>query len=216
MREQLVTAREEERRRLRRELHEGVGSSIAAAALHLQVAEKLIHTDPTAAQDLIGRVRVEANAVVAEIRRLADCLGHSSLDQVGLVSAIRERASCITSLEHGGAAAGWPAVSIEAVGNVEDLPAATEVAAFHIVSEALIDAFRHGTASSCRVRLCRQASDLEVEVVSDAYEPVEDLRSGMSVSSMQERADELGGAVSVESTSGGTTAFRARLPLRGC
>jgi signal transduction histidine kinase len=199
---------------LRRDLHEGVGSSVAAALLHLQAAEDLIHTDPKAAQELIGRVKREASAVVMEIRRLADCLGHSPLDQVGLVSAIQERASCMCDIESRDGTGDRAEVTVEAVGNLEDLPAATEMAAFYIVSEALADALRYGTASSCRVRLSRQASDLELEVVSDGYDPAMDLQPGKSVSSMRERADALGGALSVESVSGGMTALRARLPLR--
>ena len=116
-------------------------------------------------------------------------------------------------IEPGDEAQGRGEVTIEAVGNVEDLPAATEVAAFDIVSEALADALRDGTATKCQVRLSRRASDLEVEVVSDGHHPAVDLRSGMSVRSMRMRADALGGALSVESMSDGKTALRARLPL---
>jgi two-component system NarL family sensor kinase len=177
------------------------------------VAEELVRTDPTAAEDLIGQVTAEAKSLVGDIRRLARCLGHSPLDQVGLVSAIRERARCIGGTGLGDATVGERGVTIEVAGDVEDLPAAAEVAAFHIVSEALAEALGNGNATSCHVRLNRLASDLEVEVQSDGCDPAADLRSGSRMGSMRERADELGGALSVESLSRGRTVLRARLPL---
>jgi two-component system, NarL family, sensor kinase len=212
-REQLVAAREEERRRLRRDLHDGVGSSVAAAVLHLQVAEELIRSDPSAAENLIGQVRTGSKALIEEIRRLVDRLGPCALDQLGLVSAIRERASCIAGIELGEGADGHAGVTVEAVGNVEDLPAAIDVAAFHIVSEALTNACRHRTTTRCLVRLSRLASDLEVEVVSEGCHLSEDFRPGTVMASMRERAAELGGTLRVELSPCGRTVLRVRLPL---
>lgn len=218
LREELTAAREEERRRLRRDLHDGVAPSVAAAALHLQTAEELIRTDPAAAEDLIGRVRQGTKDVVEEIRRLADCLGHSLVDQVGLASAIRQRASCIA--ETMAAAASNTSklvgprhgVTVEAVGEVDDLPAATEAAAFGIVTEVLVALFRHGSPTSCRIRLNRRASDLEVEISVDG-EDAGSLRSGLDSGSLGVRADALGGALDMELLASGTAVLRIRLPL---
>ena len=91
-RERLVAAREEERRRLRRDLHDGLGPSLATTLMRLEVARDLVDRDPVAARDLVARLIDQTEADIGEVRRLVDGLRPPALDQLGLVSALRQRA----------------------------------------------------------------------------------------------------------------------------
>ena len=166
-REELVRTREEERRRLRRDLHDGLGPTLAAGILQLQVALGLIRTDPDAAERIVSRLASEAKGVVEDIRRLVEALRPPALDQLGLVCAIQERASHFGRPRRDEAHSGTLQVKVDADGDLQGLPAAVEVAAYRIVCEALNNASRHGRASSCSVRLCLRDQALEVEVLDD-------------------------------------------------
>ena len=91
-RERLVAAREEERRRLRRDLHDGLGPSLATTLMRLEVARDLVDRDPVAARDLVAQLVDQTEADIGEVRRLVDGLRPPALDQLGLVSALRQRA----------------------------------------------------------------------------------------------------------------------------
>ena len=176
-RERLVTAREEERRRLRRDLHDGLGPSLASALMRLEVAQELIATDPAAAAELVARTTDQTEAAVVEIRRVVEGLRPPVLDQLGLVAALRAHAA-----DHNHAAAAgrgdrltW---SVEA-DELGALPAAAEVAAYRIVVEAVTNATRHSRGSHCEVRLRRLADGLSIEVVDDGI-GFDDLRPAAS------------------------------------
>lgn len=213
--EQLVTAREEERRRLRRDLHDGLGPTLAATALQLGVARRLITTDPRAAEALVAGVREQTQLAIADIRRIVDDLRPPALDQLGLVSALRERASAFCSLGVGPpgeeASAGLD-VTVKAEGDFRVLPAAVEVAAFRIVCEALTNACRHARASACAVRLVA-GEELKLEVADDGCGLPPTFRAGVGLSSMRQRAAELGGSFSIEPRPAGGTVVRASLPM---
>jgi signal transduction histidine kinase len=208
-REQLVLAREEERRRLRRDLHDGVGSELGAAVLWLQEAGRLCPTDPDAAKNLTVRVTEQIRSVITDIRRLIYGLRPPSLDQLGLVGALRERAGSFVLPEQ---SAGMR-VTVEVTGELKGLPAAVEAAAFRIGSEALTNASHHARATSCQIRLTRLESALEVEVADDGCGIPDDHRPGIGLSSMRERAAELGGSFTVERVSSGGTRVWAHLPV---
>jgi signal transduction histidine kinase len=180
--------------------------------MQLQMAQELVRTDPAAAEDLIGKLGTAAKSVIEDLRRLVDGLGPCALDQLGLVPAISQRVSCIASLRSEAGSAGTLKVAVEATGHLEGLPAAIEVAAYHIVSEAVHAVCRHGIATHCEVRLRRGESGLTIEVTEDGCGLREEGRPEAAVSRMRVRAGELGGTVSVASTPGGTL-VRARLPL---
>src|SRR6185437_13387903 len=127
----LVTAREEQRRRLRRELHEGLGPTLAGITLGLGAARAQLHSAPEAADALLDTLVAQAEQAVADIRRVVYGLRPPALDEFGLVRALELHAQQL--------AASAPALSvdIEVTGDTpQRLPAAVEVAAFRIASEA--------------------------------------------------------------------------------
>ena len=204
-REHLVTAREEERRRLRRDLHDGLGPQLATLTLKLDAARNLLARDPQATDTLLAGLKAQIQAAIADIRRLVYDLRPPALDELGLIPAIREQAM-------GYAQAGLY-VSIEAPENLPPLPAAVEVAGYRIVQEALTNVSRHAQARVCHVTLSLGDS-LVLQVTDDGIGLSEDRRAGVGLSSMRERAAELGGTCVVESLGpAGGTRVLARLPL---
>ncbi|MDP9387358.1 MAG: sensor histidine kinase [Actinomycetota bacterium] len=206
--ERLVLAREEERRRIRRDLHDGLGPTLAGVALQLDVARDMVGHDPDAARRVLDGVIELVNRGIADIRRLVDDLRPPVLDQLGLVAAIHEGASYL----NGRGDRGELTVVVETAGNVGALPPATEVTAFRIIMEAVNNACRHSRASRCVVRLAvDRAVDLQVE--DDGCGLATDHPTGTGLGSMQERAAELGGSCVVERGTAGGTIVRVRLPL---
>jgi signal transduction histidine kinase len=204
-RERIVTAREEERRRLRRDLHDGLGPALAAIGMRAEAVENLIDVDPREARRLLADLRTEVTAAVGDVRRVVDALRPPAIDEVGLVGALR----LVADRMEGPAG---PSVSIEADGSFDDLPAAVEVAAYRIAAEAITNAVRHADATECRVRLT--ADDTVAVVVEDDGRGLLAARpEGIGLASMSERAAELGGDVRVEARPGGGTRVVARLPL---
>lgn len=210
-RERLVLAREEERRRLRRNLHDGLGPTLAALALTASTVEDLIPSDPLAASRLVAELQNEIRATVGDIRRLAYELRPSTLDELGLVAAIRERANQLSSMQRAGTEAGLQ-VSVEAPDNLPALPAAIEVAAYRIVQEALTNVTRHAQARTCIVRL--SLSDvLQVEILDDGIGLPAEREAGVGLLSMRERAAELSGTCVIEKRNGSGTRSSAQLPF---
>jgi len=202
-RERLVTAREEERRRLRRDLHDGLGPLLAGISLKLGAAGNLLRGDPDPAEALLSQLADEAHAAVGDVRRVVDDLRPPALDQLGLVPAIRQQAARFD---------GSLAVTVEASGDLVDLPAAVEVAAFRIATEALTNVARHASATNCRVAIARDGG-LEVEVRDDGRGLPAQIVPGVGLSSIRERTAELGGACTIARDPSGGTIVRARLPV---
>ncbi len=207
-RQEIVTAREEERRRLRRDLHDGLGPSLATMAMRLESAQELIATDPAQASEAVAGLADLARDEIAEVRRLVDGLRPAALDQLGLVSALRQRAAQ-HELSAGDDAFVW---TVDADDDVEPLPAAVEVAAYRIALEAVTNAVRHSGARACTVTLARDAGDLLVRVQDDGQGLADGRPAGVGLVSMRERAEELGGTCIVTSDETGTF-VAARLPL---
>ncbi len=150
-RERLVLAREEERRRLRRDLHDGLGPSLASIGLRAEASAEMLTTDPEAAKRLLDELGDEVQTTLADIRRLVDGLRPPALDELGLIGAIEQQASRLE-----GAVGERPPTTISLVATPDPLPglpAAVEVAAYRIVVEALTNAVRHAEARTCQVRL---------------------------------------------------------------
>lgn len=204
-RERVVRTREEERRRLRRDLHDGLGPTLAGTILQLGAAESLLRTQPQALEELLPTVAQELQGCVDEVRRLVDDLRPPALDQLGLVEAIRRRADRL--------AASGLRISVIAEGDLGHLPAAVEVAAYRIVSEAVTNVVRHADAQHCEAAL-RLDGALTVEVADDGRGVATATgRVGVGLEAMQERADELGGWCAVSPRDGGGTLLTAHLPL---
>lgn len=204
-RQRLVTTREEERRRLRRDLHDGLGPTLASLAQRIDTARKLVSRDPDATVALLDDVKGQVKATIADIRQLVYALRPPALDELGLVSAIREHAASYNQAE-------GLKVFIEAPERLPPLPAAVEVAAYHIALEALTNVARHAQAQSCHIRLWL-ADGLGLEISDDGRGLPKEYRAGVGVTAMRERAMELGGEYLIEPGTAGGTRVSAWLPL---
>ncbi|MBP6787368.1 MAG: GAF domain-containing protein [Candidatus Promineofilum sp.] len=214
-RQQLVTGREEERRRLRRDLHDGLGPSLASLLLQARVLQRLIPSDPAAAERLAGEMQGDIRATIDDIRRVVHELRPPALDDLGLVPALNVLAAKIGRQE--GRVGETPAglrVAVDAPHDLPALPAAVEVAAYRIVQEALTNVVHHAQARSAVVRL-RFNGALRIEVADDGVGFAVGRAGGLGLHSMRERAAELGGTFSVAAAAEGGTVVRAALPVEG-
>jgi signal transduction histidine kinase len=199
-REHLVTATEEERRRLRRDLHDGLGPGLAGMVLGLQRARRQIPADPDGAATQLDTLTGQTQEAIAEVRRLVEGLRPAALDEVGLVAALTQRAESF-----GGITVAGPHPAPE-------LPAAAEVAAYRIAVEAMTNISRHARARRATVQIAVDG-DLRLEITDDGDGLPGAFRAGVGISSMRERAAELGGHCSVEPASPRGTRVRATIPL---
>ncbi len=207
-RERLVTAREEERRRIRRDLHDGLGPVLAGIAMQLDAARRLMRQDQNTAGQLLQHLREQTQAAIADIRRLVYDLRPPALDDLGLTGALAQHAASCS-------APGGLQVSIDAAPGLPALPAAAEVAAYRIAAEAVTNVTRHAAARTATVKLTAGDGVLQVEVTDDGrgVSPVH--RVGVGLASMRERAEELGGSCTLLPRPGGGSIVSARLPLAG-
>jgi signal transduction histidine kinase len=213
-RERLVSAREEERRRLRRDLHDGLGPQIAAQTLKVGSARSLYPRDPAAADALLGELEADMEAALAEVRRLVYNLRPPALDELGLAGAIREATAQYGTRRTAESSdkAERIHISVDAPESLPSLPAAVEVAAYRIAQEALTNVVRHAGARRCVIRLSLGGA-LELEIIDDGVGLPEDRHAGVGLTSMRERAAELGGTCVIEALPGGGTRVLAWLPL---
>ena len=206
-RERLVLGREEERRRLHRDLHDGLGPTLAGVVLGLDAVGRALGGEQGAVQQLVGRLKADVQAAVADTRRLVYELRPPALDALGLVAALRKQAASL-GLDGQGLQ-----VQVEAPDRLDGLPAAVEVAAYRIALEALTNARRHAQARRCQVRLALLDDGLRIEVRDDGRGLPADPAEGVGLASMRERAAELGGWCQIEPAPNGGTSVRAWLPV---
>lgn len=203
-RERLVSAREEERRRLRRDLHDGLGPALASGSFKVEAARNLLRRDPERADALLAGVADGLQETIEDIRRLVYDLRPPALDQLGLVEGLRQYAGQLD---------GRTRIVVDASDDVATLPAAVEVAAYRIGLEAMANVLHHAEARHCEVRLGIEGAALVVEVSDDGRGLPADVRNGVGLRSMHERAGELGGVCDIAPRPEGGTVVRARLPL---
>lgn len=206
-RERLVAAREEERRRLRRDLHDGLGTELASLTLKLDAARNLLADDRETSERMLGELKAQVQDAVGEVRRLVYNLRPPALDELGLMSALRERAAAFPADQ-------GMMVQVEGPEQLPPLPAAVEVAAYRVAQEAVKNAAEHGQARNCWVRL-RMQDGLTLEVVDDGCGISEEFRAGVGITSMKERAAELGGSFRVDPAPSGGTRVVVWLPVEG-
>lgn len=209
-RQQIVTGREEERRRLRRDLHDGLGPSLASLLLEARVLRRMIRDDPAAAESLADEMQTDIRATIDDVRRVVNELRPPALDDLGLVSALQVMAAKLGRA--GDQASPSLNVQIDAPADLPPLPAAVEVAAYRIVQEGLTNVLHHAQARQAVVRL-RVNGDLRVEIWDDGAGFQTRREGSLGLISMRERAAELGGRCEISSSPQSGTLIAATLPL---
>ncbi len=204
-RTRLITAREEERRRLRRDLHDGLGPTLASLTFQIDAARNLLKQDSERADRLLDTVRQQTQEAIADIRRLVYNLCPPALDELGLLPALQEQARRYQSegLQ----------ISIEAPQSLPPLPAAVEVAAYRIAQEALTNVVRHANAQCCLLRLRIDQQTFQLEIRDDGQGIAADHHHGAGLHTMHERSSELSGSCTITANPSGGTTVLVSLPL---
>ncbi len=205
-REETITALEEERRRLRRDLHDGLGPRLSGIAFTTDAARNSLRSDPDTTDSLLVSLRAETVTAIEEIRRLVYAMRPPALDELGLVPALRQQAVALRTSDGGPLR-----VSITAGELPATVTAAVEVAAYRIVVEALTNVARHSGSDTAAVILQADDSALVIDV-ADVGTTNDAWTAGVGIASMRERAAELGGTLTAASSPGGGR-VRAVLPL---
>jgi signal transduction histidine kinase len=204
-REQLVTTREEERRRLRRDLHDGLGPALAATSFKLDAIYNVADHNPAVVKKLVTELKTQMQEALRDIRRIAYDLRPPALDELGLVGALREHIASHNQTQ-------GLQITLETPENLPLLPAAIEVAAYRIALEAITNISRHAGASRGIVRVLL-ADGLCLEITDDGCGLPASARAGVGLTSMRERAEELGGTCTIDALPQGGTGVIARLPF---
>ena len=205
-REKLVAAQEEERRRLRRDLHDGIGPTLASFSQRLDAAADLVNDNPQASVELLRNLKGQVKGTVAEIRRLVYALRPPVLDEFGLVSAIREHVAQYTGPN-------GLQTTFDVTEPLPPLPAAVEVAAYRIALEAFTNIINHAEANACHIKITIEDRQLVLEIADNGRGFSANSHAGVGLASMRERANELGGEFAVEAIPTGGTIVRAKLPI---
>ncbi|MGS2620041.1 histidine kinase [Micromonospora sp. LZ34] len=210
-RDRVVAATRSERERLGRDLHDGLGPALAGIGLGLQAIDDAIAAaDTTTAQAIVGRLREEVATMVNDVRRIIDDLRPVTLDELGLVNAVRRHADSVSA-------------AVEVSVDIEDLPTLAlpvEAATYRITQEALTNVVRHANARTVNLAMARAElpngrHELVVTIADDGHGMTGNgAGSGVGLPSMRRRAESVGGSLEVSSDRGGTTVV-ARLPIEG-
>ena len=221
-RQQLVTAREEERRRLRRDLHDGLGPTLAANLLKIGLMRGMVERDSGTALQILEQIENDIDSTLSEVRRLVYELRPPELDQLGLVGAVAACAERYAPLSREIGAdgnGGGMRIRVDAPPVLPLLPAAVEVASYRIVQEGVNNAARHAQAAECVIRLQLVGDSeeagrlLRLQICDDGVGIDGRVPAGVGFASMRERAEEVGGRFSVESALGKGTCLTAVMPL---
>ena len=208
-RQRIVTAREDERRRLRRDLHDELGPALASHTLKLDAAIDLVETAPEMAIKLLTQVKTQSQALVTDVRRLVYDLRPPALDELGLLAALCSHIPQLMPNQKG------LKIIIDTPTELPRLSAAVEVAVYRIAQEATLNVIKHARARHCTLRLSFQAatSYLQVEVIDDGVGLPQPVISGVGLQSMRERAEELGGSFTAKPGFSGGTNIQVQLPV---
>ncbi len=205
-RENLVRAGEEERRRLRRDLHDGLGPSLSGLGLKLEAARMLLVRSPEKAEAHLSALKLEVQESVNEVRRLVHDLRPPKLDDLGLIGALEE-------LLRGAQDAGLK-TDFQRPAALPTLPAAVEVALYRIGQEALTNVQKHARAQRIRLGLTLELGALTLELEDDGVGLPEVRTPGVGSQSMRERAEALSGTLELQRGEGGGTLVRAKFPMQ--
>jgi signal transduction histidine kinase len=195
----IITAREEERRRLRRDLHDELGPALAGVALTLEAAQR---SDRAGSVELIREAQQQAQAIVGDVRRIVHGLRPPVLDELGLAAALRAYGERLAPLE----------VVIDVPSPAPEQSAAAETAVYRITAEALTNVVRHASARRAEVRLRADDEWVELRVEDDGVGFPDAIEPGVGLRSMTERAVELEGALTFGNSEAGGVVIVVRLP----
>jgi two-component system NarL family sensor kinase len=210
-RDDLLVARDEERHRIQRDLHDGLGPMLAGMALGLDAARRSVGSSAPETAELLATMTAEVKASLGDIRRLVADLRPTSLDQLGLIEGLRQYADTVSLRSEG-----TLKVRIEAQAPLPAFSPALEIVAYRIVMEAVANVARHAGAGQCTITisaddrcLCLTVTDNGCGLSSQGHP------QGLGLRSMAERAAELGGHCTTAPASGGGTTVTATIPLGG-
>ncbi len=207
-RERVVVAREDERRRMRRDLHDSMGPSLAAVILSLDAIGRMIAKNPEVAIELVTEAREELVNALSGIRQIVHDLRPPLLDEVGIISAMREFITTLTRT-------GKTRITLNHMGELSTLPAAVEVALYRVTLEAVTNVVKHARATYCEITLSHENNRWLTLSVEDNGNGFDDITNGgLGLISMRERAEEIGGRFFVEDSSLGGVKIRAEFPLQ--
>jgi signal transduction histidine kinase len=202
-RQRIVQLREEERRRIRRDLHDGLGPALAGLTFTLEAVRNLTESDLRRADQLLVSATEQVQTMIEDVRRLIYGLRPATLDQLGLAASLRGLVAQESSP--------GTSVTIDAPSSLPPLPAAVEVAAYWIAQEALTNVKRHADAQTCNVRVALEPTVLRLEIADDGG-GLSRGSTGIGLHTMKERAAEIGGTCEIGSRTGGGTLVWASLP----
>jgi signal transduction histidine kinase len=207
-REQLVASREDDRRRMRRDLHDGLGPALAGILLRADVAAELVGPDPAGAAKELALLKAQLQDATEDVRRLVHGLRPPALDELGLIAALRAQASSLARPD----GTSRLAIHVDAPDAAPPLPAAVEVAVLRVAGEAVTNVVRHARAHHCCIRLAF-GDGVHLEIDDDGIGMPDDPPFGLGLPSMQDRAAELGGSFDIDRRVGGGTRVSLWLPL---
>lgn len=218
-REKLVLAREEERRQIRRNLHDELAPRLLSLGFNVAAAEQYIDKNPDTARQMLAELRGEIRSTVTDIRTLVHDMRPPVLDEFGLLGAIQARIDQTVKLQNDSDNAGHRrelSVRLHGPEQLPPLPAAVEVAAYRIIVESFVNVVKHANATICQISVDVQNNKLILQVADDGIgisrfaEP--EPGGGIGLHSIQERAAELGGYCTIEARDTGGTIIRAAIP----
>ena len=209
----LITAQEEERRRVARDLHDGLGQDLAGLAFRLEIVERLGADRPEQARAHIRQLRAQIAETTNRVYDIILALRPSMLDDLGLAPALHAQAERV--LKDTGVK-----FEMEASGLARRLPPEIETALFRTFQEALYNVARHARARHVRLWLAAPDGQFEGEIVDDGcgfdignVRPNENSPRGLGLLGMQERVTQCGGVLEIFSWPGAGTRVSIRIPL---
>lgn len=205
-RERIVVAREEERRLLRHDLHDELGPLLAAISVQLEAARLRSMKLGDGNGPLLDSLRSTTRDAIGSVRRIVEHLRPPALDELGLVGAVDASVAALSSAQ-------GPVISIYASLTLPPLGAALEVAAYRIAVEAVTNAVRHARAERIAVNFAVEAGSLVVTITDDGIGIDPESKPGVGVASMRDRAEELGGELTITDRGESGTLVRAHLPM---
>ncbi len=203
-RQKIVTAREEERRRLRRDLHDGLGPTLAAQMFRVGAAQQTLTKNPEKTAQILDELQNGIEGTLSSIRQLVYELRPPMLDQFGLTGAVKDFVGRLT---------GSVEINLQMPEQMPPLTAAVEVASFRIMQTSIDNVIKHAQATRCDATLLIKGGTLTIEVIDNGVGISANYMAGVGLTSMRERAEELGGTFVITPTIPHGTHLSVSIPL---